>query len=39
LLKVDVDRPLKAIKLGDSTKIKVGQKVLAVGNPFGFNGT
>lgn len=39
LLKVDVDKPLKAIKLGDSTKIKVGQKVLAVGNPFGFNGT
>ena len=39
LLKVDVDRPLKAVKLGDSTKIKVGQKVLAVGNPFGFNGT
>lgn len=39
ILKVDIDRPLKAIKLGDSTKIKVGQKVLAVGNPFGFNGT
>lgn len=24
---------------GDSEKVKVGQKVLAIGNPFGFNGT
>lgn len=39
LLKVNVDRPLKSIKLGDSTRVKVGQKVLALGNPFGFNGT
>ena len=39
LLKVDVDKPLKAVKFGDSTKVKVGQRVLALGNPFGFNGT
>lgn len=39
LLKIDVLADLKTVKLGDSEKIKVGQKVLAIGNPFGFNGT
>ncbi|MCM1004542.1 MAG: trypsin-like peptidase domain-containing protein [Candidatus Gastranaerophilales bacterium] len=39
LLKINVARDLKTVKLGDSEKIKVGQKVLAIGNPFGFNGT
>ena len=39
LLKIDVPIELKTVKLGDSGKIKVGQKVLAIGNPFGFNGT
>lgn len=39
LLKIDVPMKLKTVKLGDSEKIKVGQKVLAIGNPFGFNGT
>lgn len=39
LLKIDVPTDLKTVKLGDSEKIKVGQKVLAIGNPFGFNGT
>ena len=39
LLKIDVPIELKTVKLGDSEKIKVGQKVLAIGNPFGFNGT
>jgi len=39
LLKVDTDRPLKAMRFADSTKLKVGQRVLALGNPFGFNGT
>lgn len=39
LLKIDTLTELKTVKLGDSEKIKVGQKVLAIGNPFGFNGT
>lgn len=39
LLKINVPRDLQTVKLGDSEKIKVGQKVLAIGNPFGFNGT
>lgn len=39
LLKISVPMELKTVKLGDSEKIKVGQKVLAIGNPFGFSGT
>ncbi len=39
LLRIKPDRPLPTIKLGDSSMVKVGQKVLAIGNPFGFNGT
>ena len=39
LLKIDALTNLKTVKMGDSEKIKVGQKVLAIGNPFGFNGT
>ena len=39
LLKINPDASLQAIRMGDSAKIKVGQKVLAIGNPFGFNET
>lgn len=39
LLKIEVPQKLQTVKLGNSEKIQVGQKVLALGNPFGFNGT
>lgn len=39
LLKITTPLELKTVKLGNSEKIRVGQKVLAIGNPFGFNGT
>ncbi len=38
LLKVDATgMDLKAVKLGDSTDLKVGEWVLAIGSPFGFD--
>jgi len=39
LLKIKAKEKLAVIKLANSEDIKVGQKVLAIGNPFGFNGT
>ncbi len=39
LLKINTKESLSIINLGDSEEIKVGQKVLAIGNPFGFAGT
>lgn len=39
LIKISPKVKLQTIKFGDSQDIKVGQKVLAIGNPFGFSGT
>ncbi len=39
LLKISPKSRLKPISFGDSSEVKVGQKVLAIGNPFGFAGT
>ncbi|MFQ5991148.1 MAG: S1C family serine protease, partial [Nitrospiraceae bacterium] len=39
VLKVDADRKLPNVQFGDSSTVKVGQWVLAVGNPFGLDRT
>ena len=39
LLKIVPKSRLRTISFGDSADVKVGQKVLAIGNPFGFAGT
>ncbi|XNO42814.1 Do family serine endopeptidase [Sinorhizobium meliloti] len=35
LLKVEPKKPLKAVSFGDSRKIRIGDWVMVVGNPFG----
>ncbi|MCX6612856.1 MAG: trypsin-like peptidase domain-containing protein [Acidobacteria bacterium] len=40
LIQVDLKgAKLNYLKLGDSDKVQIGQKVLAIGNPFGLEGT
>ena len=39
VLKVKPEKPLTAVKFGDSDKARVGDWVLAVGNPFGLGGS
>jgi serine protease Do len=39
VLKVTPEKPLKAVNLGDSDGIRVGDWVMAIGNPFGLGGT
>lgn len=39
LLKIDASGALPHVTLGDSDKIRVGDAVIAVGNPFGLGGT
>ena len=39
LLKVESDKDLPFIKLGDSKKLKIGQWVVAIGSPFGLERT
>ena len=39
VLKVKTDKPLAAVRWGDSDKSRVGDWVLAIGNPFGLGGS
>jgi len=39
LLKVKADHPLKEVKFGSSDVLRVGDWVMAIGNPFGLGGT
>ena len=39
LIKVDSSRELIALEFGDSDRARVGEWVLAIGNPFGLGGT
>ena len=39
LVKIQPKGKLPVLRLGDSDVLQVGQKVLAIGNPFGFEGT
>jgi serine protease Do/2-alkenal reductase len=39
VLKIDAGHPLPAVSFGDSGKLRVGDWVLAIGNPFGLPGS
>lgn len=39
VLRVKPDQPLKAVSFGDSDKAKIGDWVMAIGNPFGLGGS
>ncbi|KAB0681926.1 DegQ family serine endoprotease [Aureimonas leprariae] len=39
VLKVESPKPLKAVKFGDSEKMRIGDWVMAIGNPFGLGGS
>ncbi|MEI7803954.1 MAG: Do family serine endopeptidase [Hyphomicrobiales bacterium] len=39
LLRVKPLKPLKAVKFGDSEKLRLGEWVIAIGNPFSLGGT
>ncbi len=39
LIKIEPSGPLPAVKFGDPAKLKVGEWVVAIGSPFGFENT
>lgn len=39
MLQFDVQDALEPMQIGESGKVRIGQQVLAIGNPFGFDHT
>lgn len=39
VLRVESDKPLPHVELGDRSRLRVGDWVIAIGNPFGLGGT
>ena len=39
LLKIEAEKPLPAVRMGDSSVLEIGDRVLAIGNPFGLGHT
>lgn len=39
VLRVETDEPLRAVSFGDSDSARIGDWVMAIGNPFGLGGT
>jgi serine protease Do len=39
VLRVKPTKPLKAVKFGDSDSLRIGEWVIAIGNPFGLGGS
>ncbi len=39
LLKIKADKKLPFVQWGDSTKLRTGDRIVAIGNPFGLGGT
>lgn len=39
VLKINRDKPFPFVKFGDSSKSRVGEWIIAIGNPFGLGGT
>ncbi len=39
VLRVKPDKPLPSVSFGDSTRLRVGDWVMAIGNPFGLGGS
>ncbi len=39
ILRIESDKPLPAIEMGDSEDLMIGETVIAIGNPFGFSHT
>jgi len=39
LLKIKLPKQVKVVKMGDSGKLRLGTRVIAIGNPYSFGGT